>query len=218
MVNSAPGFIEQPSVINGFSDLILSCTGPRWATTRARRSASRSCRSGSPSRSRPRLPSIDEIRAAARRIEGTVVRTPLVRLQHDGDAEIYLKLENLQPIGSFKLRGAGNALALADPDELAAGRLDGERRQHGPGRRLWHARERGLPARSSFPRRHHETKLDAIERLGGAVVKVPVSCLVGNVPHAVVPGNEGALPPRLHGPGSHGRKRDDRARDRRGPP
>ena len=64
---------------------------------------------------------LSEIEAARRRLAGTIVRTPLVRLQHDGGAEIVLKLENLQPIGSFKLRGAGNALAVADPAELSAG-------------------------------------------------------------------------------------------------
>src|SRR5437867_1401029 len=55
-----------------------------------------------------RAPTLDEIHAARERIAGDVMRTPLVRLEHDGGAEVYLKLENLQPIGSFKLRGAGN--------------------------------------------------------------------------------------------------------------
>ena len=59
-------------------------------------------------------PSLDEIRAARERIAGSVLRTPLVRLNvEDAPAEIFLKLENLQPIGSFKLRGAANALSLA---------------------------------------------------------------------------------------------------------
>ena len=54
------------------------------------------------------------IRAAAQRLKGLALRTPLVRLPVDGTPRIWLKLETLQPIGSFKLRGAGNALALAD--------------------------------------------------------------------------------------------------------
>ena len=56
-------------------------------------------------------PSLKEIRQAADRLRGAVVRTPLVRLgvdEHPG--EIYLKLENLQSIGSFKVRGSGNAV------------------------------------------------------------------------------------------------------------
>ena len=63
-----------------------------------------------------------EIEAARERLAGSIVRTPLVRLElEDAPAEIYLKLENLQPIGSFKLRGAANALALASPEELEHG-------------------------------------------------------------------------------------------------
>jgi threonine dehydratase len=67
--------------------------------------------------------SLAEIEAAKERVAGSVVRTPLVRLNLDDDApaEIYLKLENLQPIGSFKIRGAVNVLAQLDPAELAAG-------------------------------------------------------------------------------------------------
>ena len=58
--------------------------------------------------------SIAEIRAARERIAGSVLRTPLVRLNlEDAPAEIHLKLESLQPIGSFKLRGAVNAMARA---------------------------------------------------------------------------------------------------------
>jgi threonine dehydratase len=98
------------------------------------------------------------------------VRTPLVRLQHDADAEIYLKLENLQPIGSFKLRGAANALALAEPEALwtaSAGNMAQAV--------AWHARERGLPCTAVVPETAPRTKLDAIERLGGEVVKVPLA-------------------------------------------
>jgi len=63
-----------------------------------------------------------EIEAARARIAGAVVRTPLVRLHvADAPAEIYLKLENLQPINSFKIRGATNAIMLASPAEHAKG-------------------------------------------------------------------------------------------------
>src|SRR5713101_4312774 len=56
---------------------------------------------------------IDQIEQASARIRGLVLRTPIVRLNVDPDMEIYLKLENLQPTGSFKVRGACNAIALA---------------------------------------------------------------------------------------------------------
>ena len=57
---------------------------------------------------------LSAIEAAQENLKGQVLRTPLIRFyQEDADTEIYLKPENLQPIGSFKLRGAGNAMALA---------------------------------------------------------------------------------------------------------
>src|SRR4026209_70179 len=60
---------------------------------------------------------LDEIRAARERIKDVIVRTPLIRLRHDANApEIWLKLENLQPINAFKLRGAANAVALLNDD------------------------------------------------------------------------------------------------------
>ena len=63
-----------------------------------------------------------EIEAARARIAGWVVRTPLVRLHvEDAPAEIYLKLENLQPINSFKIRGAANAVMLASASAQARG-------------------------------------------------------------------------------------------------
>ena len=63
-----------------------------------------------------------EIEAARARIAGAVVRTPLVRLHvADAPAEIYLKLENLQPINSFKIRGATNAVMLAPAGAWAKG-------------------------------------------------------------------------------------------------
>lgn len=67
-------------------------------------------------------PSLDAIEAAAARLKGRIVRTPLVRLSAPGlDAEIHVKLENLQPGGSFKVRPALNALLSADPEALRAG-------------------------------------------------------------------------------------------------
>jgi threonine dehydratase len=100
------------------------------------------------------------------------VRTPLIRLQHDGPAEIFLKLENLQPIGSFKLRGAGNALALADPSELAEGVWTASAGNMAQAV-AWHARSRGLPCTAVVPDTAPQTKLDAIERFGAEIVKVP---------------------------------------------
>jgi threonine dehydratase len=100
------------------------------------------------------------------------VRTPLLRLYVDAPAEIYLKLENLQPIGSFKIRGAGNALAQASAGELADGVVTASAGNMAQGV-AWAARERGIPATIVVPDHAPQTKLAAIERLGGRIVSVP---------------------------------------------
>jgi threonine dehydratase len=115
--------------------------------------------------------SMDDIRAARERIADSVIRTPLVRLNVDGP-EIYLKLENLQPIGSFKLRGAGNAIALARPDQLASGVYTASAGNMAQGV-AWHARRRGISCTVIVPDHAPETKLAAITRLGGRIIKVP---------------------------------------------
>jgi threonine dehydratase len=115
---------------------------------------------------------LDEIRAAREVIAGTVVRTPLVRLHVDASAQIYLKLENLQPIGSFKLRGAYNAMRRASREEVAAGVVTASAGNMAQGV-AWAARELGVPATIVVPEHAPETKLAAIDRLGGKVVKAP---------------------------------------------
>ena len=115
---------------------------------------------------------LDDIRAARERLSGRVLRTPLLRLETDTDSAIYLKLENLQPIGSFKLRGALNAVLQVDPDELRAGVVTASAGNMGQGV-AWAARELGVPCVVVVPESAAETKLAAIERLGGQVVKVP---------------------------------------------
>ncbi|HKP18251.1 MAG TPA: pyridoxal-phosphate dependent enzyme [Gaiellaceae bacterium] len=113
-----------------------------------------------------------EIERARERIAGAAVRTPLVRLPVDAPAEIWLKLENLQPIGSFKIRGATNAIRAASPEELAGGVVTASAGNMAQGV-SWAAREAGVPATIVVPDHAPQTKLDAIERLGGRVVKAP---------------------------------------------
>ena len=65
---------------------------------------------------------LDEIRSAQQRIRNIAIRTPLIRMEmNDAPCEIFLKLENLQPIGSFKLRGSGNAIQMASREMLSDG-------------------------------------------------------------------------------------------------
>jgi threonine dehydratase len=117
--------------------------------------------------------SLEDIRAARERIAGSVIRTPLIRLNvDDAPAEIYLKLENLQPIGSFKLRGAGSAIGLASPEQLAKGVYTASAGNMAQGV-AWNARRLGIPCTVVVPDHAPETKLAAITRLGGQIIKVP---------------------------------------------
>ncbi len=116
---------------------------------------------------------LKDIQNARARIEDSAIRTPLVRLNvDDAPAEIYLKLENLQPIGSFKLRGAGNAIALAPKEELAKGVYTASAGNMAQGV-AWNARRLGIPCTVIVPDHAPETKLAAITRLGATYIKVP---------------------------------------------
>jgi threonine dehydratase len=90
----------------------------------------------------------------------------------DAPAEIWLKLENLQPIGSFKIRGAGNAVLSAPREEVARGLVTTSTGNMAQGV-AWMARKLGVPATIVAPHNAAATKLAAVERLGGRVVRVP---------------------------------------------
>ena len=115
---------------------------------------------------------LDEIRAARERIAGAVLRSPLVRLWvEDSPAEIWLKLENLQPIGSFKLRGATNAMSLAGRDALTDGVYTASAGNMAQGL-AWNARRLGVPCSVVVPDHAPQAKLDAIRRLGARIIPV----------------------------------------------
>jgi len=104
-------------------------------------------------------------------ISGIAIRTPLVRL-NAAEHAIFLKLENLQPIGSFKIRGAANAMTRAGRDRIARGVLTASAGNMAQGV-AYCARRFGVPATVVTPETAPETKLKAIERLGGRIIKVP---------------------------------------------
>ena len=115
---------------------------------------------------------LTEIHEARRVIAKTAIRTPLVRLNLlDAPAEIYLKLENLQPIGSFKLRGAANAIARLSPERLERGVVTASAGNMAQGV-AWCARELGVSCTVIAPSSAPDAKVHAIERLGGRVIKV----------------------------------------------
>lgn len=116
-------------------------------------------------------PTLGDIEAARERIRAVAVRTPLVRLP-GSDQPIWLKLETLQPINSFKIRGARNALATAPAEALAAGVYTASAGNMAQGV-AWCAREMGIRCTVVVPDHAPATKLAAVERLGAALVKVP---------------------------------------------
>jgi threonine dehydratase len=118
------------------------------------------------------LISLEQIQLAKQRLDGRVIRTPLIRFRGDSPATIYLKLENLQPIGSFKLRGALNAMLQLQPSELRRGVVTASAGNMGQGV-AWAARELETQCTVVVPAGAAETKLAAIERLGGEVITVP---------------------------------------------
>jgi threonine dehydratase len=120
-----------------------------------------------------RIPILADIQQAQKTIAGTALRTPLVRLNvEDAPAEIYLKLENLQPIGAFKIRGAANAMAHIPAEQLKRGVLTASAGNMAQGV-SWQARKLGIPCTVIAPDTAPETKIKAIERLGGRVISVP---------------------------------------------
>jgi len=100
------------------------------------------------------------------------VRTPLVPLDVEADARIWLKLETLQPVNSFKIRGAGNAVLQASEEELAGGVVTASAGNMAQGV-AFAARLRGVPATIVVPEGAPETKLAAVRRFGGRVVELP---------------------------------------------
>ncbi len=117
---------------------------------------------------------LGSIEAARRAIAGQVVRTPLVRLDEpSAGRQIYLKLENLQPIRSFKLRGALNAIANAPAEELDRGVWTTSAGNMAQGV-AWAARQRGINCAVVVPEHAPDAKTAAVERLGGRVVSVSI--------------------------------------------
>jgi threonine dehydratase len=117
------------------------------------------------------LPDPTEVLAAAHRLRGVVARTPLVRskrLSEIAGADVYLKCENEQITGSFKLRGAYNALATMPPDARKRGIVASSAGNHGLG--IAHAaRLLGMRARIFVPSNAPKVKRDGIIALGAEV-------------------------------------------------
>ncbi len=140
--------------------------------------------------------SIDTVRAAASRIYSVAARTPLIRLDPIGRGapEIFLKLEVFQPIGSFKIRGAMNAVAQLPPSAMPDGVWTVSAGNAAQGVALA-AREAGARASVLVMDGAPATKLTAIERLGATIVKAPFDECWKAVEHARIRSHDGPARP-----------------------
>src|SRR6266496_5989063 len=114
--------------------------------------------------------SIDDIHAARARLDGIAVRTPLIPLEHDGHT-LYLKPENLQPIGAFKIRGAYNKIASLTKDERARGVITYSSGNHAQGV-AYAAQALKTKAVIVMPSNAPTIKRDATAALGAEIVLV----------------------------------------------
>jgi len=137
---------------------------------------------------------IEEIRAARERIAGVITRTPLIRLLHgvDGAPEIWLKLESLQPINAFKLRGAANAVALLPPEERNKGVWTISAGNAGQGV-AYAAREAGVPCTVVVIDKAPETKIERMRALGAKLVPAPFDACWQAMENRAFPGVEGTF-------------------------
>ena len=120
-----------------------------------------------------RLPTLEDVAAARANIKARAIRTPLLKLNVEvPGTNIYLKLENLQPLGSFKIRPATNVLRSLDPALLQRGVLTSSAGNFGQGLALA-ARDLGIPVTVVVPETSALTKAAALVELGAKVVRVP---------------------------------------------
>jgi len=122
-------------------------------------------------------PPLTQVREAALRLVGTIVRTPLMRLKGDESGQIYLKPEVLQPIGSFKVRGVGNWALSLTPDQAKQG-LSTTSAGNTAQAVGYMATQLGVGSRSLVPETLHEAKRAAIEAYGTELVGVSMTDLM----------------------------------------
>ncbi len=119
------------------------------------------------------LPTDADIATARANIIGFARRTPLWRLDADvPDTNIYLKLENLQPLGSFKIRAAVNAIKSKDPAKLRGGVVGASAGNFGQGLAMV-AQQMGIPVTIVAPDGAAKTKTDALQAMGAKVIRIP---------------------------------------------
>jgi threonine dehydratase len=137
--------------------------------------------------------SLAEIREARDRIAGTIVRTPLVRLElGPGFPDIRLKLETLQPINAYKLRGAANAVAMLDDSQRGRGVWTISAGNAGQGV-AYAARKAGIPCTVVVIETAPDSKIDRMRALGARLIPVPYAVAWKALEERSFPGTEGTF-------------------------
>jgi threonine dehydratase len=136
---------------------------------------------------------LTEIRAARERIANTIVRTPLIRLQLGREyPDIRVKLENLQPINAYKLRGAANSVALLPDDERKRGVWTISAGNAGQGV-AYAAREAGVPCAVVVVETAPKSKLERMKALGAKLIPVPYDVAWKALEERSFPGADGTF-------------------------
>jgi len=136
---------------------------------------------------------LDEIKEARQRISKTIVRTPLVRLELGPNfPDIRLKLENLQPINAYKLRGAANAVAMLPESERKRGVWTISAGNAGQGV-AYAARQAGVPCTVVAIETAPESKLERMRALGAKLVLVSYDVAWNALDDRAFPGVEGTF-------------------------
>ncbi len=136
---------------------------------------------------------LSEIREARERIAGTIVRTPLIRLElGSGYPDIRLKLENLQPINAYKLRGAANAVAMLSEAERNRGVWTISAGNAGQGV-AYAARKAGVPCSVVAIETAPTSKLERMKALGAKLITVPYEVAWKALEDRSYPGAEGTF-------------------------
>ena len=136
---------------------------------------------------------LDEIKEARRRIAKTIVRTPLIRLELGSDfPDIRLKLENLQPINAYKLRGAANAVAMLPDSDRKRGVWTISAGNAGQGV-AYAARQAGVPCTVVVIETAPESKIGRMRALGAKLIPVSYDVAWKALDDRAFPGAEGTF-------------------------
>src|SRR5881396_3683537 len=136
---------------------------------------------------------LSEIREARQRIEKTIVRTPLIRLELGADfPDIRLKLENLQPINAYKLRGAANAVAMLPESERERGVWTISAGNAGQGV-AYAAKQASVPCSVVVIETAPQSKIERMRMLGAKLIPVPYDVAWQALEKRSYPGAEGTF-------------------------